>query len=128
MGDVESPRSRRCAERQAENAGSEETDNQGRRIDDREFTETRNMLCVLKTAAMGRYHRRDVFPDDLIGGVYHSGNFTTKGLPEQISQRLPASAHTTPAVANPHSLRTSNSKTCGGFAPPAPAKTTSTPT
>jgi len=73
----------RRAERQAENAGSEETDVEERRVDDREFAETRDMLRVLQTAAMGWYRRGGVFRDDLVGGVYRLDDFTKRGLPAE---------------------------------------------
>ena len=43
----------RRAARQAANAGSGETDEQGRRVDDREIAETRDVLRLLGTSAMG---------------------------------------------------------------------------
>ena len=73
----------RRAERQAENAGSQETDDEGRRVDDRQFAETRDMLRVLQTSAMGWYRQRGVFRDDLIGGVYRPDDFTKRGLPAE---------------------------------------------
>ncbi len=73
----------RRAERQAENAGSEETDVRERRVDDREFAETRDMLRVLQTAAMGWHRQRGVFRDDLVDGVYRPDDFTKRGLPAE---------------------------------------------
>jgi hypothetical protein len=43
----------RRVERQAKNAGSQELDERGRRMDDREFRETREALRLLGTSAMG---------------------------------------------------------------------------
>ncbi len=73
----------RRAERPAQNAGSEETDDEGRRVDDRQFAETRDMLRVLQTSAMGWYRQRGAFRDDLIGGVYRPDDFTKRGLPAE---------------------------------------------
>lgn len=82
------PRSRelvstRRAERQAQSAGSQETDERGHRVDDREFAETRDALRLLQTAAMGWHRQRGRFRDDLVGGVYETTDFTKRGLPAQ---------------------------------------------
>lgn len=71
---------RRRADRQAASAGSEDTDEEGRRLDDREFTETKAMLRVLQTSAMGWWRQRGYFRDDLIGGVYATKDFEKRGL------------------------------------------------
>lgn len=71
----------RLAERQAANAGSQDTDERGRRVDDREIAETRDMLRVLQTSAMGWHRQRGRFRDDLVGGVYGAKDFTKRGLP-----------------------------------------------
>ncbi len=77
----------RRAERQTEKAGSEETDVEERRVDDREFVETRDMPRVLQTAAMGWCRQRGVFRDDLVVGVYRPGDFTKRGLPAEHGMR-----------------------------------------
>ena len=71
----------RRAERQALNAGSQETDERGRRVDDREIAETRDALRLLQTSAMGWHAQRGVFRADLVGGVYGTDDFTRRGLP-----------------------------------------------
>ena len=71
----------RRAERQALNAGSQETDERGRRVDDREIAETRDALRVLQSSAIGWHAQRGVFRDDLVGGVYGTDDFTRRGLP-----------------------------------------------
>ena len=71
----------RRAARQAANAGSGETDNQGRRVDDREIAETREVLRLLATSAMGWHRQRGRFRDDLVGAVYDAKDFTKRGLP-----------------------------------------------
>lgn len=73
----------RRAERQAANAGSKQTDERGRRVDDREIAETRDVLRVLGTSAMGWYGQRGRFRDDLVGGVYGATDFTKRGLPKE---------------------------------------------
>lgn len=71
----------RRAERQAANSGSQDTDERGRRVDDREIAETRDMLRVLQTSATGWHRQRGRFRDDLVGGVYKAKDFTKRGLP-----------------------------------------------
>lgn len=73
----------RRAERQARNAGSQEIDDRGRRVDDREIAETRDALRLLQTSAMGWYRQRGEFRDDLVGGGYDTSDFTRRGLPAQ---------------------------------------------
>lgn len=70
----------RRAARQAANAGSCETE-QGRRVDDREIAETRDVLRLLGTSAMGWPRQRGRFRDDLVGAAYDAKDFTTRGLP-----------------------------------------------
>lgn len=72
---------RRRAERHAANAGSQDTDANGRRLDDREFVETAKMLQTLKGSALGRYDRLGHFPHDLASGVYGDDDFQKAGLP-----------------------------------------------
>ncbi|WP_461165347.1 hypothetical protein [Arthrobacter sp. R4-81] len=67
-------------EREAVNADNQGIDENGRRIDNREFRETRHMLDKLMTRAMnslaspGRTHR------DIVGGVYTAKDFMKAGL------------------------------------------------
>ena len=72
---------RRRAERQAKAAGSADNDGDGRRLDDREFAETKAMLRVLQTSAMGWWRQKGHFRADLIGGVFRAGDFLRRGLP-----------------------------------------------
>jgi len=72
--------SRRAA-RQSANAGTQGTDEQGRRVDDREFAETRDVLRLLGTSAMGWHRQRGQFREDLVGEVYTSKDFTKRRLP-----------------------------------------------
>lgn len=67
--------------RQIASSGSQDTDEWGRRVDDREFAETRDMLRVLGTSAMGWHRQRGQFRDDLVGGVYTSKDFIKRRLP-----------------------------------------------
>ena len=69
------------AERQAANAGSQNTDERGRRMDDREIAETRDMLRVLQTSAMGWHRQRGRFRDDLVGSVFGVKDFIKRALP-----------------------------------------------
>ncbi|MFL0426540.1 hypothetical protein ACH0AC_12385 [Micrococcus luteus] len=71
----------RKAERQAVNAGSDSVNGDGKRVDDREFFETRDMLRLLSNSAMGHHRQRGHFRDDLVGGVYREGDFIKRGLP-----------------------------------------------
>lgn len=82
----------RRAARHAANAGSPDTDARGRRVDDREFRETRDVLRLLGTSAMGWHRQRGQFRDDLVGGVYTSKDFTKWSLPGDpgIATRLSA--------------------------------------
>jgi hypothetical protein len=73
----------RRAERQVQNAGSQKTDERGRRVDDREIAETRDVLRLLQTSAMGWYRQRGTFRDDLVRSVYETSDFTRRGLPAQ---------------------------------------------
>lgn len=70
-------------ERQAKTAGTSEVDGDGRRLDDREFAETKVMLRTLATSAMGWWRQRGRFRADLIGGVYSDEDFVKRGLPDQ---------------------------------------------
>lgn len=70
----------RRAARQAAAAGSGETDERGRRVDDREIAETRDVLRLLGTSAMGWHRRGGRFRSDLVGAVYDAKEFTRRGL------------------------------------------------
>jgi hypothetical protein len=82
----------RRADRQARNAGSQETDKRGRRVDDREVAQTRDALRLLENSAMGWYRQHGAFRDDLVGGIYGVEDFTRRGLPAEhgIRQRVRA--------------------------------------
>ncbi len=71
----------RKAERQAAAAGTQALDDRGRRLDNREFSETRDALRTLWASAMGWHRQRGRFRPDLVGGVYRTSDFTRKGLP-----------------------------------------------
>ncbi|WHP61155.1 hypothetical protein QMY03_09730 [Arthrobacter sp. KFRI-F3372] len=68
-------------EREAAAAGSEGTDENGRRLDNREFRETKAMLRKLLTSAIGWLASTGHLRRDLIGGVYTSSDFLKAGLP-----------------------------------------------
>ncbi|MFC7527568.1 hypothetical protein [Actinoplanes sp. GCM10030250] len=80
----------RKMERQVRNAGSQDLDERGRRVDDREFDETRDALRLLGTSAMGWHRRQGSFRADLVAGVYDAADFGKRGLPEDhgIQQRV----------------------------------------
>lgn len=65
----------RKAERQAKNTGSQALDTCGRRVDNREFSETREALRLLGTSALGWYRQQGRFRADLVGGVYDIDDF-----------------------------------------------------
>lgn len=62
-------------------AGSQQTDADGRRLDRREFEETKRALQWLATCQMGWYRREGRYRDDLLGKVLND-NFTRFGLPK----------------------------------------------
>lgn len=62
------------------NAGIEGSDDFGRRIDDREFRQTKAILRKLLVAAEGWHRQNGKFPADLIGGIYTERDFTDHGL------------------------------------------------
>lgn len=72
---------RRRVERQQTATGSTEVDEHGRRIDDREFHATRDVLRLLVNSSIGWWSRRSAFRDDLIGAVYSENHFSKRGLP-----------------------------------------------
>lgn len=78
--------------RETANSGSQDTDERGCRVDDREFAETRDVLRLLGASAMGWHRRKNQFRDDLVGGVYTAKDFTKRGLPADpgIETRLSA--------------------------------------
>lgn len=71
----------RKTERQLVNAGSQDVGRDGRRIDDREFSETRDILRLLSNAAMGWHRQQARFRPDLVGGVYTPADFMKRRLP-----------------------------------------------
>jgi hypothetical protein len=75
-------------ERQTEAAGRAAVNEDGCRLDDREFAETKKMLRVLQTSSMGWWRQRGHFRDDLIGGVYGTEDFTKRGLPADHGTQL----------------------------------------
>lgn len=85
----------RRMEREAKNAGSQDLDERGRRVDDREFSETRDALRLVGASAMGWHRQQGGFRADLVGGVYDTDDFTKRGLPADhgIQQRVRADGH-----------------------------------
>lgn len=79
---------RRRAERQAANAGRTDVDVNGRRVDDREFDETRDVITTLGTSAIGWRRNQGRYPADLIGGIYTQDDFTKRGLPDSSGLRM----------------------------------------
>jgi hypothetical protein len=72
---------RRKSERQAETSGTDAVDEHGRRIDDREFAETRDVLRFLTTSAIGWWSRDNAFKRDLLDTVFSERDFVKRGLP-----------------------------------------------
>ncbi|WP_431841710.1 hypothetical protein [Calidifontibacter indicus] len=71
----------RNRDQEAHNAGSHEVDENGRRVDDREFAQTQDMFRVLSNAAMTRHRNTGRFPSGIVGGVYGPSDFAKRGLP-----------------------------------------------
>lgn len=71
----------RRARRQIEVARRSDVDDSGRRIDDREFRETRDTLRTLASYAMGWWPRDSTFKDDFIGTTFTENDFIKRGLP-----------------------------------------------
>lgn len=72
-------------------AGSHETDEEGRRLDRREFAETIDALRWLETCQMGWYRNRGGhYRDDLLKMI--AGDFTRQGLPKESGITLRVSA------------------------------------
>lgn len=82
----------RRAERWAENAGRTDTDESGRRVDDREFAVTRDMLRQLAGSANGWRRRLGLWRPDVVGGAYTDEDFRKRGLPglEGVTQQVSA--------------------------------------
>jgi hypothetical protein len=78
----------RRSARQLGTSGSQELDEDGRRLDDREFRETKDMLRILGTSSIGWWGELGHFRRDLVGGVYNVGDFTKRGLPSQHDTQL----------------------------------------
>lgn len=79
---------RRLAEQQATRAGSQDADESGRRVDDREFRETRDVLTLLGHSAISHRRNRNGFRTDLISGVYTTADFSRRGLPADHGVRM----------------------------------------
>lgn len=79
---------RRRMEQQAANAGRTDVDVNGRRVDDREFDETRDVLTMLGTSAIGWRRNQGRYPADLIGRVYTQKDFMKRGLPDPNGLRM----------------------------------------
>lgn len=79
LAQQEAERLRRESESEA--AGSDGTDEDGRRLDNREFRETKAMLRKLLTSAMGSHASKGQLRRDLVGGVYTGKDFAKAGLP-----------------------------------------------
>lgn len=79
---------RRRTEQQNANAGRMDVDANGRRFDDREFTETRDVLTMLGSSAIGWRRNQGRFPPDLIGRVYTQKDLTKRGLPDPSGLRM----------------------------------------
>lgn len=67
--------------RQEQNAGSQEVTAEGRRLDDREFTETRKALGLVRTSLMGVYRREGRFLSTVLGQLRGVDDFVACGLP-----------------------------------------------
>lgn len=79
MAQQEARRLRR--ENEAEAAGSQGVDSNGRRLDNREFRETKDFLRKLLTSSMGWLKSTGEFRPDLVGTVYRTKDFIRAGLP-----------------------------------------------
>ncbi|WP_104125740.1 hypothetical protein [Cryobacterium sp. Y57] len=71
----------RRARRQTEAAGSVDVDESGRRIDDREFSETCETLRFLASCAMGWWSRENRLKDDFLTRTFAEKDFIRPGLP-----------------------------------------------
>ncbi|MBO1269683.1 hypothetical protein [Arthrobacter cavernae] len=79
MAQQEAQRLRR--ERESASAGSQDVDANGRRLDNREFRETKDFLRKLLTSAMGWLASTGELRRDLVGNVYTVKDFVKAGLP-----------------------------------------------
>lgn len=79
-------------DKESANAGRMGANELGRRIDDREFRQTKNMLRKLQTSAAGWHRQNGKFRNDLVGGVYAAKDFTKAGLPEDHGMRMEISS------------------------------------
>lgn len=75
-------------EKESANAGSSGADELGRRIDDREFLQTKKMLRKLYVSAAGWHRQRGKFRNDLVEGVYTAKDFAKAGLPTNHGTRM----------------------------------------
>lgn len=67
--------------RQQQNAGSQEVTAEGRRLDDREFAETRKALGLIRTSLMGVHRRKGRFLSSVLGQLRGVDDFFGCGLP-----------------------------------------------
>lgn len=79
---------RRLSDEQTRRAGSQDVDEEGRRLDDREFRETRDVLTLLGYSAIGHRRNAGSFRTDLIGGVYTTADLVKRGLPVDHQVRM----------------------------------------
>lgn len=79
MAQQEAQRLRR--EREAKNAGIDGVNENGQRIDTREFRETRAMLRKLLTPAMAQLSQKGNVQRAIIGDLYRAKDFQQAGLP-----------------------------------------------
>lgn len=68
-------------QQEAQNAGLDGRDADGRRLDRREFNETKRMLRKLLTGAMPRLKSGEITERTLVGDIYTSHDFIKAGLP-----------------------------------------------
>jgi len=73
-------------------AGSDAVDQNGARVDRREFSETRAVLSLLCTAQMPRHAQAGRFRSDLVPAVYTTADFVKHGLPEDHGVRTATAA------------------------------------
>lgn len=69
--------------KQQRNAGSQEVTAEGRRLDDREFAETRKALGLVRTSLMGVHRREGRFLSTVLGQLRGVNDFVACGLPAE---------------------------------------------
>lgn len=82
MPRVRTEAARRRSEREAANAGVSGAREDGSRIDDREFPETRAVLRWLQTVQLGQWRSSGRFRSDVIGGWLTDADLIARGLPD----------------------------------------------